>query len=359
MAGLYPRLISSWERRLNRVDQNRRVRPFDWGSEWLVRTPVEGVAPWPTRAAPADALPALQAWNERVVASSQEFFAYEPVREYRLLRNGGDEQILRFASPVATPYPENAEVFGRWYPAGTARRAVVVVPQWNADEQGHLGLCRLLSRSGIACLRLSMPYHDRRMPSDLKRAEFTVDSNIGRTIHAARQAVCDIRAGLDWLESEGYGALGIVGTSLGSCYALLASAHDARLRANVFNHVSHFFGDVVWTGLATAHVRQGLETQLDQDQLREAWRSISPASYLERFAALDRVAPKKNLLIWARYDPCFLPEYSREVLASFARLGLHHEARALPCGHYTIGRAPFKYLDAAWMVRFLRRHLEG
>lgn len=352
MPNPYANLILGWERRLNRVDPDRRVRPFDWGSEWLLQTPVNGLSPWPAMAPPADVLPALRAWNDRVVAQSRDFFAYAPVRDYRL---NGDE--LAFTSPIATANPENRSVHARWFPVPGQSRAVIVVAQWNSDEQGHLGLCRLFQRAGIASLRVSMPYHDRRRPAHLKRAEYTVDSNVGRTIHAARQAVCDIRASLDWLESEGYRDLGIVGTSLGSCYALLTSAHDPRLRVNVFNHVSHYFGDVVWTGLATAHVRQGLETHLDQAQLREAWRAISPASYLDQFVATSREHPKKNLLIWAKYDPCFLPEFSRRVLESFDRLGLHHEAHGLPCGHYTIGRAPFKYVDAYLMVRFLRRWL--
>ena len=347
----YASLILAWERRLNRVDQNRRLSAFDWGSDWLRETPMNGLPAWPATAAPEAVLPELRLWNQRVVGQSGEFFAYPPVAEYRLEGEG-----LRFRSPVDTPHEENHEVFARWFPAAGGR-AVVVVAQWNADEQGHLGLCRILQRAGIACLRVSMPYHDRRMPAALKRAEFTVDANIGRTIHAARQAVCDIRASLDWLERQGYGSLGIVGTSLGSCYALLASAHDARLRTNVFNHISQYFGDVVWTGLATAHVRQSLEPHLDQEQLREAWRAISPASYLERFARTAAAAPKQNLLLWARYDPCFLPEYSRQVLDSFRRLQLPHEAHALACGHYTIGRAPFKFADAWYITRFLRRHL--
>ena len=351
MPNPYASLIHAWERRLNRVDQDRRLTAFDWGSEWLRATPVNGLGPWSPEAPASAIVEALRDWNTRVLRESERFFAYEPVREYR--REG---EWLRFDSPVETPYPENRQVVARWFPA-PGRKAVVVVAQWNADEQGHWGLCSLLQRAGIAALRVSMPYHDRRMPGGLKRAEYTVDSNIGRTIHAARQAVADIRAALDWLEQEGYTSLGIVGTSLGSCYALLTSAHEPRLRVNVFNHVSEYFGDVVWTGLATWHVRDSLAGYLDQDQLREVWRVISPASYLDTYARLARETGKRSLLIWARYDPCFLPQFSREVVASFRRLGLPFEAHGLPCGHYTIGRWPFKYMDAGLIVRFLRREL--
>lgn len=351
MPSPYAQWILAWERRLNRVDQDRRLSPFAWGGDWLQQTPTDPVPAWPAQAPAAAVMPRLQEWNAGVLAQSDVFFACPPVAGYHL-----EGAWLRFPSPIPTPHAENEQVFARWFPA-PGRSAVVVVAQWNADEQGHWGLCRILQRAGIACLRVSMPYHDRRMPRALKRAEFTVDANIGRTIHAARQAVCDIRASLDWLEGQGYTDLGIVGTSLGSCYALLASAHDARLRVNAFNHISEYFGDVVWTGLATRHVRDSLEPHLTQDELREAWRVISPASHLAQFARAHAIAPKQNLLLWARYDPCFLPQYSRQVLAAFRQLQLPHEAHALACGHYTIGRAPFKYADAWYITRFLRRHL--
>ncbi|MGH9466994.1 MAG: alpha/beta hydrolase family protein [Terriglobales bacterium] len=356
MPGPYANLISRWEQRLNSVDQDRRLTPFAWGGEWLRRTPMNGVREWPELAPASDVLPSLRVWNQRVLEASEAFFTYDPVADYRL-DAGPDGATLRFSSPVATPWPENQTVYGRWFPAPGRKRAVVVVAQWNADAGSHIGLSRILQRAGLSALRVSMPYHDRRMPAELRRAEYAVDSNIGRTIHAARQAVCDIRASLDWLAGEGYESLGILGTSLGSCYALLASAHDPRLRVNVFNHISQYFGDVVWTGLATSHVRRSLDPYLDQDQLREAWRTISPASYLEQFAAMSARAPKISLLLWARYDPCFLPAFSRQVVASFDRLQLKHQARCLPCGHYTIGRFPFKYADAWLMTRFLRRHL--
>ncbi|HWG36202.1 MAG TPA: hypothetical protein VN690_00650 [Terriglobales bacterium] len=351
MLNPYAKLILRWERRLNQVDPDRRLTPFDWGSDWLQQTGFNGVGPWNPRAPAREVIPAIEQWNRTVAEQSTAFFGYDPVRDYHL-----EGSVLSFRSPVPTPYRENHDVHARWFPAA-GDSAVVVVAQWNSDEQGHLGLCQLLQQAGVSCLRVSMPYHDRRMPRELLRAEYTVDANIGRTIHAARQAVADIRASLDWLESQGRTRLGIMGTSLGSCYALLASAHDARLRVNVFNHVSEYFGDVVWTGLATRHVRQSLEPYLTQEQLREAWRAISPASYLGQFQRMAQRAGKQSLLIWARYDPCFLPEYSRQVLAAFRRMQLPHQAHGLPCGHYTIGRTPFQYVDAWLITRFLRKHL--
>ena len=132
------------------------------------------------------------------------------------------------------------------------------------------------------------------MPPETERADYAVSSNVARTIDATRQAVIDVRSCLDWLQQQGYEKFGIVGTSLGSCYAFLASAHDDRLAVNVFNHCSTQFADVVWTGLSTQHIRQGMEPVIALDRLREVWAAITPAHYIHKFAG----KPKKSLLIY-------------------------------------------------------------
>ena len=105
----------------------------------------------------------------------------------------------------------------------------MVLPQWNAGPDGHVGLAKLLNRFGISALRMSMAYHAERMPRELERADYHVSSNIGRTIHAVRQSIIDTRACLDWLGGQGYRRLGVLGTSLGSCVACIAAAHDTRV----------------------------------------------------------------------------------------------------------------------------------
>ncbi len=125
------------------------------------------------------------------------------------------------------------------------------------------------------------------------------------------------------------------------------------VRAGVFNHVSTWFGDVVWTGLSTQHVRRGLETSISRDDLRHCWRVISPAAYFDRMRRRDI----RSLLIWARYDTTFLPEFSRQVVGWFATSGLPHKTLCLPCAHYTTGRFPFNLIDGFAMCRFLAREL--
>jgi hypothetical protein len=49
-----------------------------------------------------------------------------------------------------------------------------------------------------------------------------------------------------------------------------------------------------------------------------------------------------------------LPEFSREVIAEFARHHLDFKSYALPCGHYTTGEFPYNYVDGWQIVSFLR-----
>lgn len=340
----YSRWMSRWEESLCFRATNRVVRPFDWGLEWASR--------WPHAAAASRNGHTPREWllelGRRAVEDSESFFAHRTPDEFELRGH-----LLRFLSNVTTPYPENNVVHGQWFPGRDPARAVLVLPHWNAPGDAHNALARGFQKFGVSALRLSLPYHDYRMPAELERADYAVSSNVARTIDATRQAVLDIRCAADWLERQGARRLAIVGTSLGSCYAFLASAHDARLKVNAFNHCSTFFADVVWTGLSTIHVRRGLEPHLDLETLRELWMAISPVSYFSRFAAL----PKKSLFLYARYDTTFLPSLSQDTLRRCREHGLDHKVVAMPCGHYTLGEAPFKFLDGYHLVSYVLRNL--
>jgi hypothetical protein len=345
MPELYARWMDRWERKLATRDTNRVVRPFEWGAEWL-----HGIGFPSCPAEPnGSAAECVGRFADQALAHSDRFYAYTVPADYRL-----EDGRLTFTSPVESAYPRNNTVHALWFPAaGGLRRALVVLPQWNSDAGGHVGLAKLLNRFGISALRMTMAYHAERMPEELQRADYHVSSNIGRTIHAARQSIIDVRACLDWLAAQGYERVGILGTSLGSCVAFIAAAHDARIRTGIFNHVSMYFSDVVWTGLSTQHVRRGFGDVVSQDDLRRYWAMISPASYLRRMQGRDM----RNLLIWARHDSSFLPVYSQQVLRSFRDLELPHEVFTLPCGHYTTGQFPFNLMDGLAMCRFAARNL--
>ena len=342
-------LFHRWERRLASATKNRVVRPFDWGLDWI-----ENNGHPPDRPA-ADV---LHDWVSQIMADTDAFFTPPPTTDYTLVQvPSTDEAMLRFRSALSTPHPANNTVFCRYFPAlrtlndDQSRAAVLVLPQWNADARSHAGLCRLLAWNGLSALRLSLPYHDERMPPELHRADYIVSSNIARTVQVCRQAVLDARRAIAWLGTQGYERIGILGTSLGSCLALLTAAHDPLIRAEALNHISPYFADVVWRGVSTEHVRQGLDGHVDLELLRALWKPISPRWYLER------LQDRETLLVYARYDLTFPVELSEDLIREFRALNIRHEVAVLPCGHYSTGKSPFKYVDGWLLTRFLKRAL--
>src|SRR6476660_4840905 len=167
----------AWERRLASVSKDRVVRPFEWGLDWI---PQNGHGAHPS---PADA---IGEWVSHVMTDTDRFFTPPQTEKYRL----SDGNVLTFPSALETPHPENNTVYCRYFrarsqaavrdPRSAVRNphaaipAVLVLPQWNADPGGHVGLCRLLAWSGLSALRLSLPYHDERMPPELTRADSIV-----------------------------------------------------------------------------------------------------------------------------------------------------------------------------------------
>ena len=350
------RFFHAWERRIACSTKDRVERPFDWGTDWITEaSAVNGSA---------GAL--VERWVDEVMRDTASFFHTPPTTDFAFSTNGtqarakGEAGTLTFPSALPTRHPENNVVAGRWFPARgdesmTRRsgrgRAVVVLPQWNSDAGAHIGLSQVLARFGVSALRLSLPYHDARMPPELTRADYIVSSNIVRTVQVCRQAVLDARRAVAWLASLGFERIGILGTSLGSCLAMLTSAHEPSIRAQALNHVSPWFADVVWRGLSTQHVRRGLDGHIDLDRLRHVWRPISPWSYL------DQVKQTQTLLVYAAYDLTFPLDLSEVLVQEFRRRDLPHETALLRCGHYSTGAIPFKFVDGYVLTRFLRDRL--
>ncbi|MGH9384419.1 MAG: alpha/beta hydrolase family protein [Vicinamibacterales bacterium] len=379
-----------WERRLASVSRAERVvRDFDWGLDWIDAVTgldkPKGLSP-PTVAVtgldkpkglspPAvsdrgdkpSGLSIVSSWVDAVMKDTDAFFTPATTHDYTLtpspsdLRAAGEAGTLVFPSGFTTPHPENNLVRARYFPANPfrrsrratdrVRRAVVVLAQWNANRGGHVGLCQMLARLGIASLRISLPYHDERMPPELKRADYIVSANVVRTVQVCRQAVMDVRRALWWLRDQGYERLGLLGTSLGSCLSLLTTCHEPLVQAQALNHISPFFSDVVWRGLSTEHVRTGLDGHVTLDELRSMWRPINPWSYL------DRVRGRQTLLVYAKYDLTFPVDLSLLFVDEFRRRQITVEVGVLPCGHYTTGQAPFKFLDGWYLGKFLATRL--
>src|SRR6202451_3766912 len=380
----FERRIRQYEHRRWTTDDNRRVMPFDWGLEHIGGD----------RDA-ADPAAYVREYSRWAIEHSREWYAVTPATDYSLDAEG----VLTFTSSVRSAWPENNKVHAQLFPAGAkgtsgniagarngkqrngasngssngasngnrngtsngsrngagARPAVVLLPNWNAKWHGQRGLCEWLQCIGVSVLRLSLPYHDRRMAKGHERADQLVGPNIGLTLQENRQAVQDTRRCLRWLEQQGFNRLGILGTSIGSSVGYITLVHDDALRAGGFFHVSTHFADVVSRGMTTTHVWEGLRGHVTVDELREFWAPVSPMPYVERGMG----AGKNAFMVYGKYDPTFLPELTEQMLAALGANDATPRTLELHCGHYSLELAPFSHIAGYKMLTYLRSTLKS
>lgn len=321
------------------LNDNRVVHPFGWGMEF-VKENANG----------ADPHEFFSRYSAETIEKSDEFFFSPEIKDYELTDNQ-----LTWTSGVPTVSKENNTAYARFFPhAENKKSAVVVLPHWNAKAGTYFDLCKVFNRVGVSALRLTLPYHEERMPPELTRADYLVAPNVGRTLQSLRQSVVDTRSAVRWLKEQGYEKVGVVGTSIGSCVGFFAFVHDLTIDAGVFNHVSGFVADVVWQGLSTYHVKEGLQNNIELDELRQYWLPISPMAYMDKLAKLP---PRPQRYIYTLYDLTFPIDLSRQMMRALRENGIKHDKVALPCGHYTLGEKPWVYLDGWKIVSYLRKHL--
>lgn len=320
-------------------DNNRTVREFGWGIEFV--DPAAG-----------DANPHefFREYSRKTIADSDEFFCSPEISDYEL-----NDNQLTWTSGIETASRENNTVYAHYFPhAENKKSAVLVLPHWNAKAGTYFDLCKMFNRFGMSALRLTLPYHERRMPPELDRADYLVAPNVGQTLQSLRQSVVDTRSAVRWLKEQGYEKIGIIGTSIGSCVGFFAFVHDLQIDAGVFNHVSGYVADVVWHGLSTYHVKEGLQNNVSLEELREYWLPISPMAYMEK---LSKLPARPQRYIYTLYDLTFPIDLSRDMMRALRDTGVRHDKVKIPCGHYTLGEKPWVYIDGYKIVSFLRKHL--
>src|SRR5580765_2415278 len=86
MPSRYAQWMYDWEHRLTSVDNNRVVRPMEWGVEWARDWPCRNGSSPGHVSANEDAEKFLREYNRRIVRSSDEFYSYRSPVDFRLER---------------------------------------------------------------------------------------------------------------------------------------------------------------------------------------------------------------------------------------------------------------------------------
>ena len=255
---------------------------------------------------------------------------------------------IRFPSGTVTDVAENNIVLAKITKSGSLDKALVLFHHWNARTR-NAQIAGFFSRRGITVVEIAMPYHFERSRPGSLHADYMLSANLGRTIQAVRQAVCDGRKLIRWLKSEGYREISVLGMSLGSWVAgLIASLDQNVSKASLFL-TSGSLADMVWTGRATRSIRNSLEPEIELVDLRRAWSPLNLENYVHRLAR-----PDLNLhMVLAKRDTVVLPELSESLLRSLKNAGSRPQTLRLNCGHYSLGKLPYILYAGLSLKRFL------
>ena len=218
-----------------------------------------------------------------------------------------------------------------------------------------MGLAKLLNRFGISALRMTMAYHAERMPAELQRADYHVSSNVGRTIHAARQSVIDARACLDWLAAAGLRA----GRHSGDQPGVVRRVHrrgPRRAGPSWASSTTSRCTSRTWSGPGSPRrmCARASATCGQPGRIAALLGGDQPGGLSEAASGPGHAKPAD--LGAARQH------FSAGILAAGAARTsaiskLPHEIFTLPCGHYTTGQFPFNLMDGLAMCRFAARNL--
>src|ERR1700690_3481194 len=111
----YEHWIRRYEHRRWTTDDNRMVRPFEWGLEHI-----NG------RAEHEEPREFVREYARAALADSAELYVAEEVRDYRL----DTENVLTFTSTLESVWPENNLVHAQVFPGRKMGPAVLILPNW-------------------------------------------------------------------------------------------------------------------------------------------------------------------------------------------------------------------------------------
>lgn len=261
-----------------------------------------------------------------------------------------DKEWLTFRSDIQTDVENNNTVWSRIADSGSKDHALVVFHHWNAAKRNSQ-IARFFSRRGITVVEIALPYHLERSRAGSHYADYMLSASLGRTIQAVRQAVLDGRKLINWLVSEGYRQISVLGMSLGSWIAGLVAAHDTAVSKASLFLTGGSLADMVWTGRATRSIGQALERHLALSELRRAWGPLNLENHMRRLA---RPGLKLQIVL-AERDRVVLPDLSESLVHKLRQAGAGPDIHKLHCGHYSLALPPYIVAAGLDLKKFLTR----
>lgn len=239
---------------------------------------------------------------------------------------------MKFASPYQPFSPKYSERYARhkrsrvvraryWRHNGGPRPTLIAVHGFMADPywiNERFFALQSYYEKGCDVILYTLPHHGlRQEPWSLYSGHGFFGCGLGAINEHMAQAICELRALIDWLEEErGVSKVGVTGISLGGWTAALLASVEERLQFAIPNVpvVSPFDLILEWqpTGLM---IRLGLAAL--GRSIKDGRRLLAPTTPLTHRPAIakerlmiiggvgDRLAPPKHSrLLWDHWDRC-------------------------------------------------------
>ncbi|MDK3161116.1 prolyl oligopeptidase family serine peptidase [Kamptonema cortianum] len=272
------------------------------------------------------------------LAQAQEFDLVPPppISFERWRPAGGSEYAERYTitypSALPTAYSENNSVRcevsvpkNRIGPAPV----VVLLHFWGAtDSVLEQEVAEELATRGIAAISIPLPYHLSRTPDGTRSGELAIQADPEALKATMKQAISDIRRGLDFIATRpefDSSAIGISGTSLGAIVTSLAFSVDQRFRSAAFLLGGADLAGILWNSSRVVAQRDALRRQgYTEESLREALKPVEPLTYLKPDD------PRSTFVVSARHDTVIPKSATEKLIASLGE----PQSLVLETGHY-------------------------
>jgi pimeloyl-ACP methyl ester carboxylesterase len=156
------------------------------------------------------------------------------------LRSNDHRRHYAISFPVAFPglYHESNTAQGEYFEVETTHKLplIILIHGWGDHSALPLqAMARNLSKRGMHCFLLYLPFHSRRLPGEMKKRSpnFTPEE----WFDGYRIAVSDIRQIMDWAETRDEidkNKVALIGLSLGSFVSSITMGVDDRIKTGVF-----------------------------------------------------------------------------------------------------------------------------
>jgi len=244
---------------------------------------------------------------------NEGYFSYSAKADFKTRplghKPGYDIYLVRYTSPVITPFAETNRVIARYYVPSHADRAVIVLHGINAELSAR-HLAAYLARRGIAAMQITLNYGWGRRP------RVRPPAGEGRAAmvfcEGFKQAVLDTRHAADFLLMQ-FPRIGICGVSLGAIISSVVFSVDSRLGAAALilggGEIAHIVFDS--HDIVVRMTCKILRKEMTRGQLEEAWKEIEPLSYVK--------PDSRVLMVNARYDTVVRPPHTEKLWYAFGQ----------------------------------------